>query len=124
MGLISDELYKSLEKNCRGDYIHETTRNELCSRDLESLDELTSGISEVHILEPKCEFASPKPFEVSWRRRSLNEKYPRNITDTHLTLPALNCRVLCIPCLLNASFPGIYAMIILLCHAMVAPYPF
>ncbi|XP_019439670.1 PREDICTED: serine carboxypeptidase-like 2 [Lupinus angustifolius] len=91
MGLISDELYKSLQKNCRGDYIHETTRNELCSRDLQSYDELTSGINPVHILEPKCELASPKPFEVSWRR-SLNEKHPPNITDTHLTLPALNCR--------------------------------
>ncbi|KAK7245618.1 hypothetical protein RIF29_40466 [Crotalaria pallida] len=91
MGLISDELYDSLQKNCKGDYIHEDTRNELCSSDLKSFDELISGINTAHILEPKCEFASPKPFVASWRR-SLTAKYPRNFTHTHLALPPLKCR--------------------------------
>ncbi|RDX77690.1 Serine carboxypeptidase-like 2, partial [Mucuna pruriens] len=40
MGLISDELYESLQKNCKGEYINVETRNVLCSRDIESFDEV------------------------------------------------------------------------------------
>ncbi|KAK7245617.1 hypothetical protein RIF29_40465 [Crotalaria pallida] len=91
MALISDELFESLEKNCKGDYIHEETRNELCSRDLKTFHELTSGLNSAHILDPLCEWLSQTPKEVSWRR-SVTEKYPSEFLDTHLTLPPLSCR--------------------------------
>ncbi|WJX89075.1 sinapoylglucose--choline O-sinapoyltransferase [Trifolium repens] len=39
MGLISDELYESLQKNCNGDYVNVETRNVLCSRDMSSFSE-------------------------------------------------------------------------------------
>ncbi|KAH1246221.1 Serine carboxypeptidase-like 2 [Glycine max] len=40
MTLISDELYESLQKNCKGEYIYVDTRNVLCSRDMESFHEV------------------------------------------------------------------------------------
>ncbi|KAK2409766.1 serine carboxypeptidase [Trifolium repens] len=40
MGLISDELYESLQKNCNGDYVNVETRNVLCSRDMSSFSEV------------------------------------------------------------------------------------
>ncbi|MED6207766.1 hypothetical protein PIB30_038675 [Stylosanthes scabra] len=39
MGLISDELYQSLLKHCKGEYINVDSRNVLCSRYLKSFDE-------------------------------------------------------------------------------------
>ncbi|XP_058766791.1 serine carboxypeptidase-like 12 isoform X2 [Vicia villosa] len=42
MGLISNELYASLERNCKGEYIDVDSENELCLRDLESFDEIYS----------------------------------------------------------------------------------
>ncbi|KAL1288928.1 hypothetical protein AAHE18_20G019900 [Arachis hypogaea] len=38
MALISDELYNSLQKNCKGDYINIDTENVLCSRDIVSFN--------------------------------------------------------------------------------------
>ncbi|KAK7305699.1 hypothetical protein VNO77_43609 [Canavalia gladiata] len=88
MGLISDELFESLQKNCKGEYINVDPENVLCSRDVESFHEATSGLRKAHILEPLCE----KDFEGHWRR-SLIEKYPRKkLLNTHLKLPPLNCR--------------------------------
>ncbi|KAL2588778.1 hypothetical protein GLYMA_13G221900v4 [Glycine max] len=89
MGLISDELYGSLQKNCKEEYINVDTRNVLCSRDIESFNEVTSGLNSAHILDPSCEWLDT---ETSWRR-SLLKKYPRkNFLNTHLKLAPLNCR--------------------------------
>ncbi|CAJ1962101.1 unnamed protein product [Sphenostylis stenocarpa] len=89
MALISDELYQSLQENCKGEYINVDTRNVLCSRDIKSFKEATSGINSAHILEPSCEtFDTEKS-----RRRSLIKKYPTNNSlNTHLKLPSLSCR--------------------------------
>ncbi|KAG4945745.1 Serine carboxypeptidase-like 19 [Glycine max] len=89
MGLISDELYRSLQKNCKGEYINVDTKNVLCSRNIETFNEVTSGLSMVNILDPSCDWLDT---ETSWRR-SLLKKYPRkNFLNTHLKLPSLNCR--------------------------------
>ncbi|KAF3666105.1 putative serine carboxypeptidase-like 19-like [Capsicum annuum] len=61
MGLISDEFY-----------------------------ELLKGINEPHILEPKCEFVSPKPHLLFGQRRSLDEKFHQLKNPEQL--PALKCR--------------------------------
>ncbi|XP_028234991.1 serine carboxypeptidase-like 7 isoform X4 [Glycine soja] len=39
MALISDELYESLQKNCRGEYRNIDPRNALCLRDMQSYEE-------------------------------------------------------------------------------------
>ncbi|CAJ1962099.1 unnamed protein product [Sphenostylis stenocarpa] len=88
MALISDELYQSLQENCKGEYLNVDTRDVLCSRDVKSFKEAISGINSAHILEPLCE-----PFDTEKsRRRSLIMKYPtKNFLNTHLKLPSMSC---------------------------------
>ncbi|XP_057738554.1 serine carboxypeptidase-like 18 [Arachis stenosperma] len=82
----------SLQTNCEREYIKVDTRSALCSRDLKSFNEMTSGLNTAHILEPSCEFGSPKPLKASWRR-SITEIYPlKFVSNTRLGLPPLNCR--------------------------------
>ncbi|XP_019168789.1 PREDICTED: serine carboxypeptidase-like 13 [Ipomoea nil] len=52
MNLIPTDLYKSLEKNCKGNYDHFS--NELCAQDMGKFDQLTRGINPTHILEDFC----------------------------------------------------------------------
>ncbi|KAK7354047.1 hypothetical protein VNO80_19503 [Phaseolus coccineus] len=88
MGLISDELYESLQKSCKGEYINVDSKNVLCHRDIESFNELVSGILEYNILELLCESDN----EETSLRRSLLKKFPRKHSlKTHLKLPPLNC---------------------------------
>ncbi|MED6207763.1 hypothetical protein PIB30_038672 [Stylosanthes scabra] len=91
MALISDELYQSLQKNCRGEFTNVDIANVLCTKDLESYDDNVSGLSESHILEPKCEFGSAKPLDVPWKR-SLIVYYSSESNNNQLGLPAITCR--------------------------------
>ncbi|WJX43176.1 sinapoylglucose--choline O-sinapoyltransferase [Trifolium repens] len=86
MGLISDELYASLQKNCKGEYIDVDSRNELCLRDLQSFDENLSGINQFYILDSYCENDTPL-----WRR-SLSHELKKS-SSSHLTVPELSCRI-------------------------------
>ncbi|XP_069153517.1 uncharacterized protein [Solanum lycopersicum] len=74
MGLISDELYESLNTNCKGEYININPSNLLCLQDVQTFKELLRGINKPHILEPKCKRFSPRPHQLFGERRSLNEK--------------------------------------------------
>ncbi|QCE14491.1 serine carboxypeptidase-like 19 [Vigna unguiculata] len=88
MALISDELYESLQKNCKGNYINVDPENILCYRDMESFNKLVSGIFEYNILEPWCEKDENQPP----LRRSLIEKFPRkNFLKTDLKLLVVTC---------------------------------
>ncbi|KAK7382609.1 hypothetical protein VNO80_01541 [Phaseolus coccineus] len=84
MGLISDELYESLKRNCKGEYIDVDSRNELCSRDLNYYDECLSGINEFNILDLYCQNDSTKNHEGPWRR-SLTQKFESSL-NSHLKL--------------------------------------
>ncbi|KAK7352493.1 hypothetical protein VNO80_17915 [Phaseolus coccineus] len=88
MALISDELYESLQKNCRGEYQNIDPRNTFCARDMQSYEESISGIEIGHVLEPYCEESGLRnPIEDSWScRRSLAHE------TSPLTLPPLTCR--------------------------------
>ncbi|PHT40168.1 Serine carboxypeptidase-like 17 [Capsicum baccatum] len=86
MGLISDELYESLKTNCKGEYLNINPTNTLCLQDVQTFKELLKGINNPHILEPNCEFFSPRPHLLFGQRRSLHEL--RNPQQ----LPALKCR--------------------------------
>ncbi|KAF5766720.1 putative peptidase S10, serine carboxypeptidase, alpha/Beta hydrolase [Helianthus annuus] len=57
MGLISDELYKSLFHTCRGEYRSEyiSTSNLVCRQTLELYHECVDGIETAHVLEPRCD---------------------------------------------------------------------
>lgn len=81
MGFISDELYESLQKNCNGDYTNVDPKNLLCSRDINSYDEVIKGINTAHILYPtECRWLRPE----STPRRSLIKKYLSRV-------PPLSC---------------------------------
>ncbi|XP_027903222.1 serine carboxypeptidase-like 7 [Vigna unguiculata] len=88
MALISDELYESLQRNCRGEYRNIDPTNTFCARDMQSYEESISGIQVGHVLEPHCEESALRnPIQDTWSsRRSLaHESYP-------LTMPPLYCR--------------------------------
>ncbi|KAJ7966506.1 Serine carboxypeptidase [Quillaja saponaria] len=89
MGLISDELYESLKKSCRGEYQKIDPSNVLCLRDVQAFDECLSGIEKTHILVPKCERLSPHPQGTFWRR-SLKAKLETSL-NSQLSLPQLGC---------------------------------
>ncbi|XP_020988549.1 serine carboxypeptidase-like 12 [Arachis duranensis] len=93
MALISDELYNSLQTNCKGDYINIDTENVLCSRDIASFNKAIEGLNSAQILDPLCEYiTSPKPEKFSWRRALTEHKYSRSFLAPPLTLPPLSCR--------------------------------
>ncbi|PNX81862.1 serine carboxypeptidase, partial [Trifolium pratense] len=84
MGLISDELYASLQKNCKGEYIDVDSRNELCLRDLQYFNE--ARINKFHILDSYCEDDS------LLSRRSLTQELKESLSS-HLTVPELSCQI-------------------------------
>ncbi|KAK7410094.1 hypothetical protein VNO78_00615 [Psophocarpus tetragonolobus] len=90
MALISDELYQSLQKNCRGEYHKVDPRNKFCTRDMQSYEESISGIETGHVLAPKCESGLRNPMEDTWRR-SLARKTSACFSP-RLTIPPLTCR--------------------------------
>nr|XP_043614340.1 serine carboxypeptidase-like 7 isoform X3 [Erigeron canadensis] len=56
MGLISDELYKSLSHSCQGEYRLDyiSPNNDGCLRNIELYQECIDGIEPSHVLEPYC----------------------------------------------------------------------
>ncbi|XVE95047.1 hypothetical protein REPUB_Repub02eG0062700 [Reevesia pubescens] len=56
MGLISDELYESLKRECGGEYQIVDPSNEECLKDIQYHSKCISGIPTAHILEPLCGF--------------------------------------------------------------------
>ncbi|KAK8608171.1 hypothetical protein V6N13_023602 [Hibiscus sabdariffa] len=90
MGLISDELYESLKRNCNSEYQNVDPSNEACLKDIQYFDECTSSLIYTgHILEPDCGRDYPVPTEIG-RRRYLDE-YPQQLVDDE-PLPPLSCR--------------------------------
>ncbi|XP_057430722.1 serine carboxypeptidase-like 11 [Lotus japonicus] len=87
MGLISDELYESLQKNCKREYVNVDPRDVFCLRDMNSFMELTSGLDLFYILEPAC-YWNWIDEGVSWRRYLINKYPPEEINGR----PPLYCR--------------------------------
>ncbi|MED6171324.1 hypothetical protein PIB30_039774 [Stylosanthes scabra] len=54
MGLISDELYLSLQRNCKGEYMDINSKNEVCLRDMQYFHECLLGVNEWYILDGDC----------------------------------------------------------------------
>uniref|UniRef100_A0ACD5YEG4 Uncharacterized protein n=1 Tax=Avena sativa TaxID=4498 RepID=A0ACD5YEG4_AVESA len=61
MGLISDELYEAAQSGCDGDFVTTPPRNAQCANALQDITEATWAVNSVHILEPQCGFAAPRP---------------------------------------------------------------
>ncbi|RWR73918.1 serine carboxypeptidase-like protein 18 isoform X1 [Cinnamomum micranthum f. kanehirae] len=90
MGILSDELYESTKKNCKGDFTN--PRNQQCAKDLQIIQQFKSELYVHHILEPNCPHASPKPKEmVGVGGRSLEENSEK-IVHPPQPLPPFGCR--------------------------------
>ncbi|KAK4437971.1 Serine carboxypeptidase-like 18 [Sesamum alatum] len=61
MALVSDEYFELAKSSCNGEYVNPDPDNIACLYALRLVNECTSHLSEVHILEPKCKFMSPRP---------------------------------------------------------------
>ncbi|XP_028551528.1 serine carboxypeptidase-like 17 isoform X2 [Dendrobium catenatum] len=70
MGIISDELYQGIDKNCEGED-YENPKNSPCASLIQIFEEFKSELMTTQILEPKCSFAAPKPNYISNTRRSM-----------------------------------------------------
>ncbi|KAH7847290.1 hypothetical protein Vadar_024310 [Vaccinium darrowii] len=73
MGLISDELFESLQRNCKGEYFNVDPNNKECLEDVETYTQVTNGVNTPYILEPFCGYASPNPPDLFSKRRSLDD---------------------------------------------------
>ncbi|KAJ4842745.1 hypothetical protein Tsubulata_027206 [Turnera subulata] len=90
MGLISDELFESLKESCRGEYQTIAPGNAECLKHVREFDKCTSGVEHSHILERRCAFVSPRPFEI-FVERSQDEN-ARKLSDSEPSLPTIGCR--------------------------------
>ncbi|KAK4749937.1 hypothetical protein SAY87_027386 [Trapa incisa] len=59
-GLISDELYESAKSDCHGDYMNVDPSNLACLNALQNISICTEKIYLGQILEPTCNFLSPR----------------------------------------------------------------
>ncbi|KAF2910654.1 hypothetical protein DAI22_11g117300 [Oryza sativa Japonica Group] len=72
VGVISDQLYKTIMDNCHGKG-YSNPRTFICAKAMSKFNELFDEISAPHILHNKCIAVSPGPSDVS-RRKILNEE--------------------------------------------------
>ncbi|MED6132782.1 hypothetical protein PIB30_022095 [Stylosanthes scabra] len=92
MALISDELYLSLQRNCKGEYMKIDSENQLCLRDMQYYQECLSRINMFDILDIYCEDDSLNNNEVK-QRRSFTEMPEAPPRSSYLTVPAMDCQI-------------------------------
>ncbi|KAG5223002.1 serine carboxypeptidase [Salix suchowensis] len=69
--LISDELYESFMKNCKGEYLNPDQSNASCMEDILAIKECIGKLFTGQILEPLCKTISPKPITLKLNPRFL-----------------------------------------------------
>ncbi|GMN34291.1 hypothetical protein TIFTF001_004608 [Ficus carica] len=74
MAFISDELYESVKKTCKGEYRGTHKNNTACAKDLEAITQCIENLCKAHILEPKCKTEFNADHTVKKNRISLLEK--------------------------------------------------
>ncbi|QHO24485.1 hypothetical protein S245_040641 [Arachis hypogaea] len=93
MALISDELYLSLQRNCKGEYIDIDAKNELCLRDMQYYQECLSGIDPSYILDSDCKVDFPMD-DQGTHGRLLIQKLEGPLSS-YLTVPTVTCQAYC-----------------------------
>ncbi|KAL1222185.1 Serine carboxypeptidase-like 18 [Cardamine amara subsp. amara] len=61
VGLISDELFESLKRSCRGNYVKVDSTNTQCLKFVDDYQKCVSRINEGYILIPWCDISFPSP---------------------------------------------------------------
>ncbi|XP_078149529.1 serine carboxypeptidase-like 2 [Carex rostrata] len=69
MALISDELYESTKNSCSGNYV--SPSNIHCAKYLDAVNEVTKDVNTGYILDPLCEYHSPRPGQVHSKKIGL-----------------------------------------------------
>ncbi|BFG41943.1 hypothetical protein CerSpe_282160 [Prunus speciosa] len=77
--LIPEELYQSMKRNCKGEYVNVDLNNTLCVDDLEVYNECIEDIQLEQILEPVCSVSSPKSAGSNWFAEDLVNKDSVNL---------------------------------------------
>ncbi|CAL1372543.1 unnamed protein product [Linum trigynum] len=88
MALISDELYKSLHKSCKGEYQTVEPTNLECKNNLKAFSECLSGINVYGILDPDCN-VDPEKAAVRRRTMLLQDEFQLLLT---FDPPKLGCK--------------------------------
>ncbi|CAH9077549.1 unnamed protein product [Cuscuta europaea] len=93
MGLISDELFTSLEKNCEGEsYLNINPENVKCYNNYERFNQLTTKVNEDQILEAQCKESNLlMPIQKEFGRSRLLVEKSKNIIGLD-ALPLVKCR--------------------------------
>ncbi|KAL3730236.1 hypothetical protein ACJRO7_027270 [Eucalyptus globulus] len=89
--LISEELYKSADKNCNGDFINVNESNAACVDDLKIVTMCLEKLDRANILEPNCFYSTPKStVDGKWDQSVVNRD-PTFLASPQL--PGVWCRV-------------------------------
>ncbi|XP_010452962.1 PREDICTED: serine carboxypeptidase-like 19 [Camelina sativa] len=94
MGLISDELFESLERSCEGKFFNVDPSNARCSNNLQTYDHCMSEIYAEHILLRNCEvdYVIPETLQtisnIRTDRRRVLKEFSRNDSSS---LPPPSC---------------------------------
>ncbi|KAL1368418.1 hypothetical protein HN51_022571 [Arachis hypogaea] len=91
MGLISDELYRSLKRTCHGNIINVDPTNKLCLNDMQYYHELLENIELYNILEIYCVDENIKGTRRN-PRRSLAQKIKAPLSSP-VTVPDMRCQI-------------------------------
>ncbi|CAH2061435.1 unnamed protein product [Thlaspi arvense] len=88
MSLISDELYESMRRNCKGNYGNVDPRNTKCLKVVEEYHKCTDKINSQHILIPDCDdkihtnHTSPDCYKGHWQRYNWTIPYDHDIKSS------------------------------------------
>ncbi|XP_019092943.1 PREDICTED: serine carboxypeptidase-like 7 isoform X1 [Camelina sativa] len=85
MALISDELYESMKRICKGEYINVDPRNTECLKLVEEYEKCINRIFEAHIITPYCEENQETPPD-SYTYRYVLTTYWANYESVHRAL--------------------------------------
>ncbi|CAI0431144.1 unnamed protein product [Linum tenue] len=93
MALISDELYESLHKSCKGEYHIVDPTNLECKNNLEAFYECLSGINMFNPLDPQC-ILHQMPVEIAALRRRRRRRLLQDESRLLSTIdpPELDCK--------------------------------
>ncbi|CAN0889401.1 Serine carboxypeptidase-like 17 [Linum grandiflorum] len=80
MSLISDELYRSLEESCGGEYHTISATNLECLNYMESFHKCLSGINIDNVLEPDCNSPTEREVDATRRQLQVEDEFKLSVT--------------------------------------------
>ncbi|GKD37393.1 serine carboxypeptidase-like protein 13 [Tanacetum coccineum] len=82
MALLSDAIYKSVDENCRGEYLNVDPKNNLCVHDLDVVEKCLGRVRMPQILEPYCDTTSTLTSDIIRRDLGALDTNPVDISSS------------------------------------------